>query len=433
MSPRRAVDSSVSERERCMTGSAEQGRARDSGKVQRRLRPRGSGGIRQVREGVWRIDVETPRNVEDGHRRRVARYVYGTRDDAELALAKLKVNAAQQRKPVPRALTKSIRGLFDVYLRDAKDGKIHLAAKTLVTSRSAANTICKQRLSDGRLFGEVRPDRLTWEDIEDMYAMMKRNGLGVDWIRRCATVLSRTLEYAKKRGITDSNPSREAVRPHTVRSKPYSPTPAVVDALIETLRHKSMKIADASEMAELGEILNVVEIVAGTGVRKGELLALLVKDVDFKAMEVHVAFAISDGGPGVGIVRKPTKESDWRDVPMIASVKEAFERQLALRRLQSGRVPRSDEYIFATSLNGSKPIRPDSLSDRLGAARGNSNLTFQDLRHYVATTMLDAEVPYRTVADLLGNSEVTLRLHYDGRTDTGKRSAITALERSKVT
>jgi hypothetical protein len=34
----------------------------------------------------------------------------------------------------------------------------------------------------------------------------------------------------------------------------------------------------------------------GTGVRK-QLLALLVEDVDLKAEEMHVAFAIADGGP----------------------------------------------------------------------------------------------------------------------------------------
>jgi len=42
--------------------------------------------------------------------------------------------------------------------------------------------------------------------------------------------------------------------------------------------------------------------------------------------------------------------------------------------------------------------------------------------------MLDAGESYRTVADILGNSESTLRLHYDGRTDVGKRRAIGALE-----
>jgi site-specific recombinase XerD len=51
-----------------------------------------------------------------------------------------------------------------------------------------------------------------------------------------------------------------------------------------------------------------------------------------------------------------------------------------------------------------------------------------DLRHYVATTMLDAGESYRTVGEILSNSETTLRLHYDGRTSIEKRKAISALE-----
>ena len=53
--------------------------------------------------------------------------------------------------------------------------------------------------------------------------------------------------------------------------------------------------------------------------------------------------AIADGGPGVGLVRKPTKESDWRDVPLIDSARAAFERQLARRREHSRRRPRRKE------------------------------------------------------------------------------------------
>ena len=68
---------------------------------------------------------------------------------------------------------------------------------------------------------------------------------------------------------------------------------------------------------------------AGTGVRKGELLALRVEDVDSKAQEMHVAFAIADGAPCVGLVRKPTKESDWCGLPLIDSVRHSFERYLA--------------------------------------------------------------------------------------------------------
>jgi hypothetical protein len=70
---------------------------------------------------------------------------------------------------------------------------------------------------------------------------------------------------------------------------------------------------------------------------------------------MHVAFAIADGGPGVGLVRKHE---------------------------QTGRrEPRPNEYIFAGDPDGTKPIRPDSLSDRHAEARGHSNVTLQDLLH----------------------------------------------------
>jgi integrase len=74
------------------------------------------------------------------------------------------------------------------------------------------------------------------------------------------------------------------------------------------------------------------------------------------------------------------------------------------------------------------PHRTDTFGDRWARARGNSSTTFLHLRHYVATAMLDAGEEYRTVADILGNSETTLRLHYDGRTNVDKKRAVSALE-----
>jgi integrase len=144
---------------------------------------------------------------------------------------------------------------------------------------------------------------------------------------------------------------------------------------------------------------------------------------------MHAAFAIADGDPGVGLVRKPTKESDWRDVPLIDSVREAFERRLARRREQTGQEPRPGEYVFASDPDGTKPIRRDSLSDRLAETRGDSSVTLQDLRHYVATTMQRRRaVPDRCgpARQQQGQAAAPLRR----RTDTGKRDAVKALRRT---
>lgn len=378
-------------------------------------RKRGSGGIFRVRPGVFRIDVEVRRDPVSGRRRRVSRTVYGTQRDAEVALAQLRLADHHRRLPQTATGAKTVKALLDLYLEEAGAGKVQLAPRTIVTSRSAVNTMSATVLPDGRLFGDLRLSRLTWREIEEMYAAMQAAGAGPDWTRRCGTVLSRALERGKKHGLLDSNPERDADRPKSVRSKPFAPLASDVQKLLA-------KVADEDpELADLAVVL------ASTGMRTSELLAVKWEDLDTAAGEVHLANAIVDGGPGVGVRRQPTKRSDWRDVPLTDSALAAMDRQRDRRTAIAGSV-RKDEYVFPAGRDGLVPHRPDRLSDRWLEHRGCSPITLLALRHFAATRMLDAGVSYRTVADLLGNSENTLRLHYDGRTDVGKRKAIAALE-----
>ena len=99
------------------------------------------------------------------------------------------------------------------------------------------------------------------------------------------------------------------------------------------------------------------------GSSQGELLAPLVEEVDLKAEEMHVAFAIADGGLGVGLVRKPTNESDWRDVPLIDSEGGANKPAWSLGHLR-GR-PRPDEadptgLDERSACRGARPLECDA-------------------------------------------------------------------------
>jgi integrase len=169
-------------------------------------------------------------------------------------------------------------------------------------------------------------------------------------------------------------------------------------------------------------------VLASTGVRVGELLGLWWNNVNFDPAEVNVAWAITDGGPGVRIVRQPTKRADWRDVPLTDGAIAAFRAQLGRRCELLGAEPIGHAYVFPGGIDPVVLLRPERLQGRWIAARGSSLVTLGQFRYYAATALLDAGESYRTVADILGNSESTLRLHYDGRTDVGKRKAIAALE-----
>ena len=117
--------------------------------------------------------------------------------------------------------------------------------------------------------------------------------------------------------------------------------------------------------------------------------------------------------------RVPRIGADWRDIPLTSSAIGALERQASRRTDLLGQPPDRKDYVFPSGVDGRVPMRPDHFTNRWTAARGSSPITLLHLRHYAATVMLDAGESYRTVADILGNSEATLRLHYDGRTDVG--------------
>lgn len=377
-------------------------------------RARGSGGLTPIGDGAWRVDIEIGRDPVTGHRRRVSRTVRGTRQDAEAALAALRVADHQGRARRPGTSGRTVGAALDAYVADLEAGTIEVAPKTVVTNRSARNTMKRVVLSDGRVFGSVSLSKLGWEEIENLYRAMARRGAQPAWIRRCATVLTQALDRARKHRLIEHNPARDAKRPKLVRKKPRSPQRAQVEDLLQRLVEGDPEIADA------------VVVFACTGMRMGELLGLQWADLDLDVAVANLAWAISDGGPGVGVVRKELKRADWRDVPLLDAAVDALRGQAERCRARFGVELEPGHYVFP-GRGPDLPHRPDTFGERLAKARGASSLTFLDLRHYVATTMLDAGEDYRTVADVLGNSETTLRLHYDGRTNVDKRRAVSAL------
>lgn len=81
-------------------------------------------------------------------------------------------------------------------------------------------------------------------------------------------LLTRALELARKRGLIDANPSKDAARPRTIRSKPFAPTAREVRELLGASAERDAEVTDAAI------------VLATSAVRKGELLAVRWEDID---------------------------------------------------------------------------------------------------------------------------------------------------------
>ena len=107
----------------------------DERKAPRRVtktpRRKGSGCIIRLRPGVWRVDIELTRDPITGRRRRISRRIKGTRNDAEVALSRLKVAREERRLPVGGTSARSVRAALDAYVEAAELGQIELAPRTI--------------------------------------------------------------------------------------------------------------------------------------------------------------------------------------------------------------------------------------------------------------------------------------------------------------
>jgi integrase len=148
---------------------------------------------------------------------------------------------------------------------------------------------------------------------------------------------------------------------------------------------------------------------AFTGLRRGELLALRWRDVDFGGSVIRVRASYAGGR-----VTTP-KSGKVRSVPMAPSVASA------LARLgQRGWFVGEDDLVFAGDVGGH--VDGSALRRRYAAAlkrAGLRPLRFHDLRHTFGTRMI-AKADIRRVQEWMGHADIqtTMRyLHYAPRGD----------------
>jgi integrase len=146
---------------------------------------------------------------------------------------------------------------------------------------------------------------------------------------------------------------------------------------------------------------------AFTGLRRGELLGLRWRDVDFEASTIRVRASYA-----AGKLSTP-KSGKVRAVPMAPDVAAVLARLSHREQFTS-----EDDFVLASE--SGLPINGDALSTRYEkalSAAGLRRLRFHDLRHTFGTRMI-READIRRVQEWMGHADIqtTMKyLHYESR------------------
>jgi integrase len=145
---------------------------------------------------------------------------------------------------------------------------------------------------------------------------------------------------------------------------------------------------------------------AMTGLRRGELLALRWRDVDWLAGRVRVRRSIVRGQLGT-----PKSKRSSRSVPLADRVAAELERHFQCSRFRD-----DDDLVFCNPEHGT-PLDASKVRKRFKEAlkrAGVRDVRFHDLRHTFGTRMAAAGVPIRTLQEWMGHrSSQTTEVYAD--------------------
>lgn len=283
------------------------------------------------------------------------------------------------------------------------------------TKATYATLLRSQVLTDviaGTALADLRPTH-----VEQLTVRMRAKGSSPSTVRQTYTVLRSVLETAVRDGLMASNPAGKVKRPGVPRTEARYLTVPQVAALLAA--------AEGSRFAPL------LRLLAATGLRRGEALALRWSDVDLTSGLLRVRGTLSRV-EGHLVIGEPKTERSRRDVPLSPAtvlLLRSVKATQAGERLKAGSVWVETGHVFTTA-NGSAVDPRNALRAISTAAKasGMTDVGLHTLRHSAATAMLEAGVPLRTVSELLGHSSVAVTGDVYGHVSTeGARSAVERL------
>ncbi len=228
-------------------------------------------------------------------------------------------------------------------------------------------------------------------DVRAFLAARRGEGVGSRSLARSLSALRMFYRFLERRGYGKNDAIRSVSLPKLPHSVPKPLTAPKATALVDSADITS---PDAPEWI-LARDTAVLALLYGSGLRISEALSLQRKDAPIK---------------GRDMLRVTGKGNKTRVVPVLAIVREAVERYLALYPLKLG----SDDPLFVGARG--KQLSPRIIQLRIARARAALGLpetaTPHALRHSFATHLLGAGADLRAIQELLGHASLSTTQGY---------------------
>jgi integrase len=340
---------------------------------------------------TWGFTINLPNDPMTGKRRQLSRRGFETKKEAERKAADLLEKATQGINV--QAGNIKIKDYAKKYLK----GKLGRIADT--TFAQYKGKIDKYIIP---FLGEITLEKLNTRHAEDFLDFLnEETDLG-------NASINKTLEIARTM-------IKKAVAERIIFFNPFT----LIQNLKESVRIKTWTFEESEKLLKYINshpttmYSNFICIALNTGMRKGEVLGLRKRDIDFKSKQIHVNQSIYEkkGGAYIG---KPKTANSKRTILFDENIekylKDQISKQNALKLLY-GKSYHDNDLII--SYEDGKPMRPTNINkffNRIIKAAGVPKIRIHDMRHTHATQLLELGVNPKIVSERLGHASVKITL-----------------------
>lgn len=240
-------------------------------------------------------------------------------------------------------------------------------------------------------FGERPIKDIQTRDIGRYLMRLADKGFARKTVSNHKIVCSSIFKYAVMQGDVLINPCSDAPLPRGLKATPRTAAPSTDEEKIKAAPDKWI----------------FPYIALYTGMRRGEILALQWKDIDFENNVIHVTKAVYNDNERPGI-KEPKTEAGIRVVPLLKPLKEVLLKKLP-----------ADENDYIVSLDGKSLITKKQFTTLYGRYQREVGITCtaHQLRHSFATIAFECGVPVKSVQEILGHNQIstTMDLYTDFR------------------
>ena len=362
------------------------------------------GTVSRRRDGRWEAKFHAGYDAETGNPKRITRY-FKTRAEAQDWLAQMQYERNVGLFVEPHKIT----------LKDWVTHWVEVYKKPTVRSKTwdTYSGLVKNHIIPS--LGHIPLMQLRTSDLQKFYNEKRRSGLSSRTIHMIHQVISGSLKQALKEQLVKRN-AAEAVTLPPLKYQEISPLSA----------------EDVSSFlaAAKGHRLYAAFLLAlGTGLRRGELLALRWRDVDFKYGTITVRQSLGREKVEGGITKtalvfnEPKTKKSRRTIAVP---------QEALKELKAHKAQQNEEKLFFgpayqdnnlvfCAANG-KPLDPDNFARvhaQLLKKAGIPHVSVHTLRHTSATLLLQADEHPKVVQEMLGHTRISTTLDIYSHTNPG--------------